>query len=198
MVIGERFAWAHLPKTGGSATLELFQLFPELIEFADIEDSNVKHTRFAEREAQVAGKRLALNVRRLPSWVLSRAQHHARWGVYPEYEPTPMASPEELAESGFADDRLALFTDDGRFEIDTWLRMEHLAEDFLDFISAYTEVTDERRAAVLNVPMVNTNDYDRDLASWFTPDQVDRMYERNPRWAALEQRIYGDLYAAYV
>ena len=55
MVIGERFAWAHLPKTGGSATLELFKLFPELIVFGDFEESNAKHTLFSEREDQVAG-----------------------------------------------------------------------------------------------------------------------------------------------
>src|SRR5215213_8985609 len=111
MVIGERFAWAHLPKTGGSATLELFQLFPELIVAADLEDSNAKHTLFSEREEEVAGKRLALNIRRLPFWVLSRAQHVSRWGVYPDYEPIPIPSAYELAESSFPDDRILLYTD---------------------------------------------------------------------------------------
>jgi hypothetical protein len=193
MVIGERFAWAHLPKTGGSATLELFQLFPELILLADSEDSNEKHTRFEEREAQIAGKQLVMNIRRLPFWVLSRAQHVARWGVFPDYEPIPIPSADELADSDFPDSRLTIYTADGRFEIDRWLRMEHMAEDFLDFVSAHTDVTEERRAAVFAMPMVNTHEYDRELAAWFTPDQIERMYERNPLWEALERRLYGDL-----
>jgi hypothetical protein len=192
MVIGERFAWAHLPKTGGSATLEMFQLFPELIVLADTEDSNSKHTRFDEREAQVAGKQLVMNIRRLPFWVLSRAQHVARWGVFPDYKPIPMPSADELADGDFPDTRLTLYTAGDRFNIDRWMRMEHMAEDFLEFISQHADVTEERRAAIGGIGMVNTHDYDRDLANWFTPDQLKRMYERNPQWEALERQLYGD------
>jgi hypothetical protein len=192
MVIGERFAWAHLPKAGGTATLELFKLFPELIVFADFDDTNAKHTRFAEREDQIRNKHLVMNIRRLPLWILSRAQHVSRWGIYPDYKPIPMASAEELSDTDFGDDRLTLFTDKGRFTIGSWLRMEHLTDDFLDFISAYTDVTEERRAAAYELPLVNAHDYDRELVKWFTPEQVDRLYARNPAWEALERRLYGD------
>jgi hypothetical protein len=194
MVIGERFAWAHMPKTGGMATAEMFQLFPGLIQHGDFEEDNTKHTVFSAREDMVRGKTLAMNFRRLPLWALSRGQHVSRWGRWPDYEPIPMPSPEELANSDWPDGRLALYTDGGRFEIDRWIRMERLAEDFLDFVSDYTDVTEEQRRAVLRLPMVNAHDYDHDLASWFTPDQIDRMYERNPAWAAVEQELYGDLF----
>jgi hypothetical protein len=194
MVIGEKFAWAHLPKTGGSATLELFLLFPELIVAADLEDSNTKHARFGERADEVAGKTLVMNLRRLPFWVLSRAQHVARWGVHPDYTPIPMASAHELSESAFPDNRLALYTDDGRFEIGEWLRMEHLAEDFVAFAAGLTDVSDEQRSRVFQLPPVNTHDYDHEVESWFTPDQIELMYGRNPVWAQLEKRLYGGLY----
>ena len=193
MVIGERFAWAHLPKTGGMATADLFRLFPELIVLGDFEEDNSKHTLFSAREEMVRGKTLAMNFRRLPHWVLSRAQHVARWGVHPDYEPIPMASPDELADSDFPDDRLDLYTDRGRFKVDAWLRMEHLADDFLAFISSYTDVSEERRRAVRDAPPVNAHDYDHELASWFTADQIDRMYQRNPRWAELEGELYRGL-----
>jgi hypothetical protein len=192
MVIGERFAWVHLPKTGGTATLELFKLFPELIVLGDFEDTNAKHTLFTEREDQVRDKRLVMNIRRLPLWTLSRAQHVARWGVHPDYEPIPMASADELADSDFPDNRLELFAGAGRLEIDTWLRMEHLVEDFLDFISDYANVTEQHRAAAGRLPMMNSHDYDHELVKWFTADQIDRMYARNPTWEALERRLYGD------
>jgi hypothetical protein len=194
MVIGERFAWAHLPKTGGSATLELFRLFPALIEFADTDPGNSKHATFKQREQEVVGRMLVMNLRRLPFWVLSRAQHVARWGVHPDYQPIPMASPEELSESDFPDNRLALYTDGERFPIDRWLRMEQLGDDFLEFVSEMTPVTPAQRQAVLRQPAVNSHEYDHELASWFTPEQIERMYERNPVWAGIEEDLYGELY----
>src|SRR6266576_3410892 len=153
MVIGERFVWAHLPKTGGSATLELFKIFPEVVLFGDFDDSNVKHTSFAERADRVAGKSLAMNIRRLPFWVLSRAHHVARHGLYPDYVPIRMPSAEELSESDFPDSRISWYTDSGRFRIDHWIRMERLTEDFLAFISAYADVTDDRRRSARSLRM---------------------------------------------
>jgi hypothetical protein len=191
MVIGERFAWAHLPKTGGSATLKLFQIFPETIVFGDFDEGNAKHTTFQDRNDQIAGKTLAMNIRRLPRWVLSRAQHVARWGIFPDYEPIPMATADDLADSDFPDNRLDLYTDGGRLEISSWIRMEHLAEDFLSFIAEYTEVDEPRRESVTSLPMVNAHDYDHEVVNWFTADHIERLYERNPAWAALERELYG-------
>jgi hypothetical protein len=105
-----------------------------------------------------------------------------------------MASAQELSESAFPDNRLALYTDSGRFEIGAWLRMEHLAEDFLGFVGGLTTVSDEKRGRALDLPPVNTHDYDHEVESWFTPEQIALMYERNPVWAQLEKRLYGDLY----
>ncbi len=190
MVIGERFAWAHLPKTAGSATTELFRLFPELIVSGDFEDTNDKHDPFAARADAIRGKTLAMNLRRLPAWVLSRAQHVARWGIYPDYQPIPMATPDELATSSFPDDRLSLYTDNGRFMIDHWLRAEWLSEDFLLFISEFTELTEEQRKAVRELGPVNTHEYEHQTERWFTAEQIATLYERNPVWAALERQLY--------
>jgi hypothetical protein len=195
MVIGERFAWAHLPKTAGMATAKLFKLFPELISYIDPEDTNEKHTTFAERAEQVEGKLLAMNLRRLPIWVLSRAQHVSRWGIYPDYEPIPMDSPEQLAQSSFPDTRIQLFTDDGRFQIDRWLRAESLDEDFLDFVSAFTEVTGERKQQIRELGQVNAHEYDHEIGNWFDDVLIERMYVANPIWAAIEREVYGDLYS---
>jgi hypothetical protein len=194
MVIGERFVWAHLPKTAGMATARLFKLFPELIVFVDPEDTNDMHTPFSQRAEQIRGKQLAMNFRRLPVWVLSRAQHVARWGIYPDYKPIPIHTPEQLAESSFPDSRILLYTDEGRIRIDRWLRAESLTEDFLGFITDFTEVTEEQRRRVHDLGPVNTHDYDKDVTSWFGPDLIERMYEANPIWAELEREIYGDLY----
>jgi hypothetical protein len=195
MVIGERFAWAHLPKTGGMATERMFRLFPALVVFADPDDTDEKHATFRARRRMLDGKLLAMNLRQLPFWVLSRAQYVSREGIWPDYDPIPLAPATELAESSFPDSRIHLYTDDGRFSIERWLRTESLAEDFLRFASEFTDVSDEQRRAVLALGQVNRQDYDHRLEEWFTPDQVRRMYERNPAWAAIEEELYGGLVA---
>jgi hypothetical protein len=193
MVIGEKFAWAHLPKTGGMATEQLFRIFDELIVFADRPHTNDMHVTFSAREGQVRGKQLAMNVRRLPSWVLSRAQHVARCGIWPDYKPMPMQSPEVLAESSFPDSRMLLYTSNGRFRIEHWLKMETLADDFLAFIAKFVDVTDDQRGRVVEMGRVNAHDYEHELSRWFTPKQIATMYARNPAWTAVEREVYGGL-----
>ncbi len=194
MVIGEGYAWAHLPKTGGDATLAMFRLFPDLVEFADPEDTNDKHAQFHSRARLIRGKLLVMNFRRLPSWVLSRAQHVSRRGIHPDYEPQPMGTSRELAESSFPDNRLLLYTSEGRFHPDRWLRMESLAADFIDLISDFRTVSDEERRGVMALGQINQAEYDHQIASWFSSDEIARMYLNNPSWATVEQELYGGLY----
>ena len=194
MVIGARFAWAHLPKAAGTATDRMFHVFPELIEFADPQDTNDKHTPFPDRAEMVRGRLLAMNLRRLPAWVLSRANYVARHGIWPDYEPIPMATPQELAESAFPDSRILLFTGDGRFPIDRWIRTEYLTQDFLAFVAEFTAVSEDQVRRVTEIGPVNAEEYDRRVEAWFTGEQVRTMYERNPEWARLEAAVYGSLH----
>ena len=194
MVIGERFAWGHLEKTGGDATVELFLTLPELVRFADPPSTEEKHTAFPDRAQEVRGRVLALNIRRLPSWVLSRTLHRARYGEYPDYEPLPMMSPRQMAESSDADQRLLEFTGNRALTIDRWLRTEFLADDFLAFVSEFTEVSEAKQREILELGsrrLGTTLPYDHRIDQWFTGDQIQAMYERNPEWAAVEQRLYG-------
>jgi hypothetical protein len=194
MVIGERFAWCHLQKTGGDATLLLFQLFPELVTNADARNTQAKHATFAEREADVQARLLVSNIRRLPAWMLSWDQHHSMYrSPRADGRPLLMSSPQQMAEVPRGDRLLDHITDGGRFEIDRWLRMEHLAEDFTAFVSELTPVTDDHRHNIAAYPQVNALDYDHELEHWFTPAQVKLMYSNNPAWATLEERLYGDL-----
>jgi hypothetical protein len=194
MVIGERFAWAHLPKTAGTAAVAMFQAFDELVHFADSPDDVDAHVRFRERPDQIDGKLLVLNIRRLPAWVISRAWYVSRHGVYPDFDPIPLPGAQALAESSFPDGRLALFTDDGRLEIDRWLRAESLAGDVVSFVSGFRGVTEEERARVRQVGRVNALDYDHDPSRWFTPAQIEQLYRSNPVWASVEERAYGNVY----
>ena len=158
--------------------------------FADPDDTDEKHATFRARRRMLDGKLLAMNLRRLPFWVLSRAQYVSREGIWPDYDPIPMGPAAELAESSFPDSRIHLYTDDGRFHIERWLRTESLAEDFLRFASEFTEVSDEQRAAVLarSGERTGIRPPDRGVVH---ARPVQRMYERNPAWAAIEEELYG-------
>jgi hypothetical protein len=193
MVIGERFAWGHLQKTAGDATLGLFRLFPELILFSDPRNVEDKHASFAARSAEIDGKLLAANFRRLPDWTLSWAQHRAKYATRPDGKASTMNSPHQKVEVPRADKRLAILTDDGRYHIDRWIRMERLGEDFTAFVAELTELTDEDRERIASFERVNTLDYDHEIGHWFTPEQVRRLYRNNPLWASVEERVYGDL-----
>jgi hypothetical protein len=197
MVIGHDFVWAHLGKTGGDATLALFRLFPRIVLSADNPDTNAKHATFRARKDEIAGKRLILNIRRLDAWALSHAQHRASRGLYPDYKPMPLSSPDEMADSSLADDTLSHYLDSGRIKIDRWFRTEYLALDFLPFVSELTQVTPEERDQVLSFGMINAGRYDHDLANWFTPEQRERLYKNNPLWAAIERELYDRPHPAY-
>jgi hypothetical protein len=192
MVIGENFAWGHLPKTGGDATVLMFRVFPELLVSVDAFGAVRKHDVFAQRADEVEGKTLALNLRRLPSWVLSHAIYVARHGLHPDYVPRPVPPADELADSDLADTLLGNFISDDRYTIGHWLRMEHLRSDFVSFISKQTRISLPRRANLMRIRKVNAERYDHRIDQWFRDVQIRRMYERNPLWASVERQLYPD------
>jgi len=67
-------------------------------------------------------------------------------------------------------------------------------EDFLEFVSAFRDVTESERRRVERLGPVNMASYDHEVDNWFSPEQVRRMYVNNPSWATLEQELYGALY----
>jgi hypothetical protein len=193
VVIGEHFAWAHLPKTAGDATCCMLEAVPGLVTFADPLDSNDKHLPFFAREAEVGGKLLAMNIRRLPAWILSAAQHRAQHGVHPEYRPLPLQTADELTQLTDPDDLLVWMTDHWRLAVARWLRTEALADDVLALLGELEVPEAVARRAVSSVGRVNQGTYDHRLSAFFTAEQIAALYERNPGWAAIECRVYGEL-----
>jgi hypothetical protein len=193
LVIGERFAWVHVPKTGGDATYEMFAAVPGLIVDSDPLDSNDKHLGFWAREGELEGKLLVMNIRRLPAWSLSAAHHKAAVGLHPDFEPLPLASADEMADSTDPDDMLRWLTGGEDFEVDRWLRTEFLEQDVFDLLSELDVLSPEVRDRIRAVGRVSEQSYERDLGRRFTGEQMRRLYERNPGWAEAERRVYGNL-----
>jgi len=102
-----------------------------------------------------------------------------------------------MANSRLPDRLIGRITGEGSFEIHTWLRMEHLAEDFLDFVCQFTDVSDEQRARTRTLKLGDKiASYDHDPSHWFTREQMERLYRGNPVWSAIEEEVYGALSVA--
>ena len=190
MVITDTMVWAHLPKAAGTATQEMLTAIPGLVLFQAPIDSNDKHDAFWAHAEAVDGKLRAMNIRRLPSWVLSTAHHKAVAGVWPDYEPMAMPSVEEMVQSAEPDDVLRWMTDG--VPVDRWLRMENLAEDVEALLIELGTPGRTARSAVKSVPWVG-KPYDHQITNTFTRAQIDRMYERNPGWTQAEIAAYGGI-----
>jgi hypothetical protein len=192
MVIGRDFAWAHLAKAGGEMTHALFNLFPEVVEFADDVHTVAQHTAFQDREEEVAGKQRVLNIRRLPSWMLSFHIWKSVEGLLPDFKPSPMLSPHQIAQSSVADEFLSRYVKPHGPQIDVWLRTDHIIDDFLGFIGNHTEVTQDQRETAKRLPRVNELTYDKSMDHWFTSAHIELMYLNNPHWSAIEQAVYRE------
>lgn len=214
MIVGDRFVWAHLPKTGGDATARMFDLVPHLVVERDDPRSQRKHQTLEARVAEgldLTGRTTMCNIRRLPDWVVSSARHQLRhYGLEPDWDAlrvgvvsshAPLAIhrlvPPALRptlyrvrgriEQVAADEVLARHT---AVPVDRWLRQEHLADDFIDVIGSIAELSPAEQAAIRAVPRVNAGG-PTELSARFTAHDLVELYERNPRWAELERHCYG-------
>ncbi len=102
-----------------------------------------------------------------PLWILSAAHHKAISGLWPDFEPQPMPTAEEMVETTDPDDMLRWMTDGPRLTVNRWLRTEHLQEDVLVLLDEIDELTSEARNAVNAVPWVG-KPYDHDVEKSFT------------------------------
>lgn len=209
MIITSKFVWGHIPKTGGDALFKYFEIFKFKLTTGFYHHPNQwfeKHEPFKTRkDYELDGKMLVLNIRRLPNWIVSmehqnianRSTNIKSIHATPNGEILPMAWPftmprsgEELCYSTEGDNFLKAFMDNGNFKIDYFLRMEHLQQDFLKFISKFIIPSDIMIQQVMGTDTYKSLDYNKDLSLWFTPNQIKTLYENNPIWAEVEARYY--------
>ncbi|MBQ60478.1 MAG: hypothetical protein CMQ19_00230 [Gammaproteobacteria bacterium] len=201
MIITSHLAWHHLPKTAGTTTDRLFIASGLPLLWHDSQSSPIKHLPADDHpEAAclpLAGKQAVANFRRLPSWLLSNFQHkQTLMGLDIDAEPMRRGLFWRKRQQQWlpADWWLERFgIDDGW----TLLRVEQLKTDFLACLAQHEPIGRRARWRVRFVQALNRNSYARDLSEWFTVDDLQVVYAANPRWAALEQRLYGHLLSSF-
>lgn len=200
MVLGKDFAWAHIPKTAGDATTAYFRLFQQkLLLMIDPSDQPCKHYSFVDRGIY-NDRKLILNIRRLPYLILSNAYQLAV-DQLPDFNVNTyfksVAHEDKVKHAGYlrfiGRFFIKRYTNAGSLKIDRYLRCENIQDDFLDFIKDYVEVTDDLKQEIRGMLVKERLSYDRNLATYWTQEDIDALYKLNPQWADLELEYYGSL-----
>lgn len=202
MIVSDRWIWLHVPKCAGTATEKILHVAfgaDPSVRFDAVGPNHpvIWHDGLADRAARdpgfaVGGRAVVANIRRLPMWLLSRVHFEAQ-----RYGPAALVSRAVLCSGRFrpvpkgvvkplrtADEELSRYAPG----VTHWLRTEHLVEDV-------------GRAFGIEVPLregrdkvnATTPDYVKDLAFWFTGNELAALYAANPLWAEIEAQVYGGL-----
>lgn len=195
--------WPHFPKAEGTSvekTLATLFKRDQSVIFDKLDQNNlIWHHSLEERRVHdpsfdPEGRRVIANIRRLPSWILSRVH----------FEVQRSGTAGGVRRSDLVNGRFAVPVAGGKSrlyqadvvlqkfapDVTHWVRMEKLAEDLapavgLEEFQVAAEMVRENKGKL---------DYIRDIPFWFTPENLKQLYAANPAWAELERRVYGKLW----
>jgi hypothetical protein len=203
VIVGRSFVWVHFPKTGGHAVADAIRMAAigddEVTFDAAGADDHRWHDSIGERMAgersfDPAGKVVISGIRRLPWWILSRVHYEAA------RPPHRCATREMICRGEYYEQDGAVVRADfhlarmGTHPVDRWVRLEHLAEDFvLQFEAVLGPRVRHAARKLRKVVNPTALDYVKSLGFYFTADELAGLYAANPNWAAIERRVYGDI-----
>ena len=192
MIWSDRFIWLHVPKSAGWETAAAIR---SLGAFQTSEHDHWHDTIAERRERepgfQVAGRPIVANIRRLPSWLLSRVHYEAaRSNIVPTRRM--LVNGEFYRADGSIRNADWIIERYDRPHVDRWIRAERLVDDFSTAFRDLVDLPGDLSARFGGLNQAATP-YVRDIGFWFTARDFARLYAANPRWAALEERLYGSL-----
>lgn len=213
MIISDKFIWLHVGKTGGTSIRKTLRIIKNRIDPSiELNDDKYfnKHdsikartnthydTPFKYSESYLNSLDKILNIRRLPSYLMSRSQwnekhHNARLGK---------TFNKEILLEGFATGVSRHILDHCESTLNRfiekskdvkWITCEHLNEDFLQLMKTYYDL-DEDTIRLINDVRINVNtDYDKNIHDYFTDDELVKVYNNCPTWKELELKLYGNI-----
>ena len=201
VIIGQSFVWMHFPKTGGhtvaSAIREAARSRGERL--LDTRDPDHWHDSVEERLREdrsfdPSDKVVISGFRRLPWWILSRVHYEAARPPHRCASRAMLCRGEYYEQDGSVNQADAQVARLAGHPVERWIRLEHLAEDFVAQFEGLLGPP-VRRAARRLRKVVNPTalDYLKSLEFYFTATELEGLYAANPAWAEMERQVYGDL-----
>lgn len=193
MIIGDRFLWLHLPKTGGTSMNRLFRERALTEVQVDDDDTPAKHDSVHLRESRsnwrVGNRYRFITARRLDAWLVSDWKHKRRHMNLPDldFEPVRCGLFYSLRLGGTwvaADWWLQYFELDERV---TALRLEHLCADLNSHLLPLLPLG---TAPFHSSPRDNASPAAGEPAPVFTAADRALIRAVNPRWSAWEEQVY--------
>ncbi len=198
MILGEAFVWVHIPKCGGTFVEKLIRHYFSanrlVFDAVGPDKPVIWHQPVWEREellnCDLSSKTVVANFRRLPYWILSQINFERQLSQRP-------INREEYTQGRFYDltgdlnqaDRVVQHYQPDR--IDRWIRQESMEQDFKRVFEDLLDISRIDPAAWEF--RFNQTNYNRNLAAWFTSDELTQLYQANPHWQSLEIQLYGNL-----
>lgn len=199
MIVGPDFVWLHFPKCAGTLAERILRRTfggDPALDFDPLDPTKVIwHENVDEREARgvpLAGKDVICGFRRLPAWVLSRMHFEERRSPHPLPSRAMYARGrfyEEDGAEGWAEEYVRRYSSR---PVSHWIRTEHVREDLVAAFSPYLDA-DRLKSRWRYRRRVNKTVYHRDLSEWFTPGELEALYDSCPTWRDLELALYGNL-----
>lgn len=191
MIIGPDFIWLHLPKCAGTsvekAIAALYAGRPGY-QFDEVGPAApmIWHDTIDQRTKRnpsfsVGNRKIIACIRRLPAWILSRVHFESRRAPYHRATRDMIVEGRFYEQSGFvnhADYYISLYNSP---DVDCWIRTEHLAEDLASALGISVETVSE------HLSHENSSAHSDELM----PEEIECLYDSCPKWAALEERVYG-------
>ena len=179
MIRTPHFMICHIGKTGGDAIKQITSRL-RLPECEIIAPKNgAKHHARDPR-----GRDLIMSIRRLPNRELSWYQHMVQY--YRKRLPPPATCLLNKLDGEHAITAHLQWGDPKHY-----IRSEHLREDLEKVLSIYYDLTDTQRDIIHNAKTKKTMKYNRNLAAYFTDEEIAKLYELSPNWSRCEKEAYG-------
>ena len=199
MIIHKDFIWMHFPRCAGTFTEQLLHKYYSAnsdIAFDEIDPGNVIwHQSVVEREnnlgVKLSGRDIICNFRRLPYWIISRIRYEKkRAGIFYDKELyTRGIFNHRKGYQRTADMVLSKYL---LQEVHSWIRVEYLEIDFMKVFSKYLDVQAKVQKSDFE-SFVNASGGKSNLDEWFTPEDLNRIYNACPLWAKTENEVYGNI-----
>lgn len=206
MIISDKFIWMHVGKAAGTTTRGMFYYLKGSIDpsiemngpdFEKHDNISLRTSeydppfKYTKEELEALDK--ILNIRRLPSYILSRSEYRLKIKNTPYTKDNMLKGfSEGGGHPGHHVDRVLKKYIENK-EPDYWLRCENINEDFIKCMSNYYDISDKHKKRLLPAKYNTNENYDKNINNIFSKSDIEEIYHNCPLWSYYEEKIYGNL-----